>query len=103
MCFVMKTRQDNDVTDYASAFYAKMILNYCDWLDRVLFVTKTRHNNDMNDRISMMYAKNDSKLSWSIESGVVCDENQIRQLHDESFSCDLWQNQTDKTMMWPIV
>ena len=33
----------------------------------------------MSDRIGTVYVENETKLSWSIEPGVVCDENQIRQ------------------------
>ena len=43
---------------------------------------KTRHDNDVTDCTGAMYAKNDTKLLWSIESGVICNENQIGKLRD---------------------
>ena len=36
---------------------------------------KTRHDNEMTDHIGAIYAKNETKLSWSIRLGVICDEN----------------------------
>ena len=39
-------------------------------------MTKTRQENDVVNCIDVVYAKNDAKLSWLIEPGVVCDENQ---------------------------
>ena len=43
---------------------------------------KTRHDNDLTDHTGAVYIENNTKLSWSIESSVVCDENQIGQLRD---------------------
>ena len=36
---------------------------------------KTRHDNDVINHKSVVYTKNDTELSWPIESGVDCDEN----------------------------
>ena len=54
----------------------KMILNFCDWLNRVPTMTKTRNNNYVTNHIDMTYIENETKLLWPIELGVVCDENQ---------------------------
>ena len=67
----------------------KTILNYHDWMNQVLSMTKIRHENDMIDHTGAIYAKNNTKLSWPIRSGANCDENQIRQLHDQSYRCGL--------------
>lgn len=45
---------------------------------------KTRSDNDVADRIDTVYVENETKLSWSIELGVVCDENKIGQQYDLS-------------------
>ena len=36
----------------------------------------------MTDRTSVFYIENDTELSWSIKSGVICGKNQIGQLCD---------------------
>ena len=43
------------------------------------YVTKARQDNNMIDHTSVFYVEIDTKLSWSIESGANCDENQIGQ------------------------
>ena len=40
---------------------------------------KTRQDNDMTDNINVVYTESETKLTWSIKSGAVCDENQTRQ------------------------
>ena len=35
---------------------------------------KTRQDNDVTDHIGEVYIENDTELSWTIESGVNCDE-----------------------------
>ena len=45
-------------------------------------VMKTRQNNDVIDRTHALHIENNNDLSWSIESGVDYDENEIRQWHD---------------------
>ena len=47
-------------------------------------MTKTRKDNDVTERISAVYGNKNIKLSWLIVSGVVYDENQIRQQRDQS-------------------
>ena len=54
-----------------------MILDYYGRSERVPSVIKTRLDNDMTDRIGVVYTENGTKLSWSIESSVDCDENHI--------------------------
>ena len=43
---------------------------------------KTKQDNDMVSLIGAFYIENDTKLSWPIRLGTVCDENQIGQLCD---------------------
>ena len=54
----------------------KMILNFCDWSNRVPTMTKTRNDNYVTNHIDMTYIENETELLWPIELGVVCDENQ---------------------------
>lgn len=54
-----------------------MVLNCHNLSDQVRFVKKTKQDNDMINRISAVYVKNETKLSWLIESCLFCDENQI--------------------------
>ena len=58
-----KTKQDNNVIDYTSAFYAENVLNCHDRLDQEQFLMNTREDNDMNDRTSVFYVENDTELS----------------------------------------
>ena len=60
----------------------KTILNHHDQSDKVSSMIKIRHDNDVIDYTGAVYTKNNTKLSWSIRSGVICDKNQIGQLHD---------------------
>ena len=34
---------------------------------------KTKQDNDLTNCIGAVYAKNDTKISWSIELGTICD------------------------------
>ena len=43
---------------------------------------KARQDNDMTDCTSVEYTKNDTKLSWSIRSSMIYDENQSGQRRD---------------------
>lgn len=45
---------------------------------------KTWQDNDVTDHTHAVYTENDTKLSLSIRSGTVRDENQKRQLRDWS-------------------
>lgn len=38
-------------------------------------MTKITKDNDINDRTSAVYAENPTKPSWTIEQGVIYDEN----------------------------
>lgn len=60
---LMKTRQDNDVTDHASVILAKMKLNCLDRYECVSFVMKTRQHNDMTDHTGVVYTENNTCLS----------------------------------------
>ena len=48
----------------------------------------------MTNPTGIVYAENDIELSWPIGPGVVCDENQIRQRHYQSYRSSLLQNQS---------
>ena len=52
-----------------------MIMNYYDRSDWVEFVMKIKEDNDVTNCTCVVYIENDTKLSWLIGSGVVCDEN----------------------------
>ena len=56
-----------------------MKLSCLDWSDWVRSVEKTRQDNDMTDCIDADYAKNKTVQLWSIELGIVYDENLIGQ------------------------
>lgn len=47
-------------------------------------MTKTIEDNDVTDRIGVIYAKNNTKVSWTMESGALCCENKIEQWCDQS-------------------
>ena len=36
---------------------------------------KTKQDNNMTDHMSAFYVENETKLSWLIKPGVICDEN----------------------------
>ena len=36
---------------------------------------KTREDNNVTDHTGAVYVENDIKLSWSIRSSAICDEN----------------------------
>lgn len=50
---------------------------------------ETKKDNDVFDPISAFYVENETELFWSIESGAVCDENQIGKWHDQSYKSSL--------------
>ena len=45
-------------------------------------MTITREDNDVSNHTCVVYTENDTKLSWSIKSGVDYDKNKIGQLCD---------------------
>ena len=63
-------------------------------------MTKTRQDNDLSDCPGVFYIENDTELSWTIELGAVCDENQVEQLHDWSYRCSLRFQDTE--LSWLI-
>ena len=75
----MKNRYDNYVIDHINVVYTENKTKLSNWLDRVWYVTKTRQDNNVIDQISLVYVEFETKWSTPIRSGVVCDENQIRQ------------------------
>ena len=58
-------------------FTSKIKLSYKNLSYRVRSMMKI-----VTNHTRAIYAKNESKLSWSIELGVHCDENQIGQWRD---------------------
>ena len=58
-------------------------------------MTKTRKDNGVTERISAVYGNNNIKLSWSIISGVLYDENQIRQQRDQSIGLIYIETKTE--------
>lgn len=52
---------------------------------------KTRQENNVTNRTSAVYAENNTELLRPIELGEDCDENQIKQRHERSYKCDLYQ------------
>lgn len=52
----------------------KTKLSYNVRSDQVRFVTKTKHDNNVTNCTSAVYVENNTKVSWLIESGVVCDK-----------------------------
>ena len=53
---------------------------------------KINQDNDMTDRTDAVYAENDTKSSWQIGLGMVCDENHTRQWRDWSYKSGLRWN-----------
>ena len=66
------------MTDHKVYFTSKLKLNYRDLYDLVRSMMKTKQDNDVTDHIGVVYAENETKLSWLIGSGVICEEDQTR-------------------------
>lgn len=54
---------------------------------------KPMQENDVTDSTNAVHVKNEINLSWPIEPGTVCDENQTGYRHDRSYSSFLLLNQ----------
>ena len=96
-----------------------MKLSYHDQSDLVWYVIKNRQDNDVTNCIGLIYAEIETKLTGSIWSSAVYDENKIGQWHDWSYRCILCQKRNwtiltdwigchqrqkqDKTILLPIV
>ena len=50
---------------------------------------KTGQDYELTDCTSTFYSKNDTELAWLIGSGANSDRDQIGQLHDLSYKCDI--------------
>ena len=50
---------------------------------------KTGQDYELTNCIGAFYSKNDTELAWSIGSGANSDRDQIGQLHDLSYKCDI--------------
>ena len=60
---MIKTKQDNNVTNRIGLVYEKPKLNYQDLSDRVQSVMKTRQDNNITDCTSVVNTENETKLS----------------------------------------
>ena len=54
---MMKTRQDDNVTNCTNMVDTKNEMSCCDRSNHVQSMTKTKQDNDMTDRIGLAYAK----------------------------------------------
>ena len=61
---------------------------------------KTRQDNNAVHHTSALYTKNDTKLTWTIVSGAVSDENHIEKWCDQSYQCALRFHDID--LLWLI-
>ena len=59
---VMKTKQDNDLTNCIRVVYAKIETNSRDLSNWVQYVMKTIQNNDMIARTSAVYIEKKTKM-----------------------------------------
>lgn len=59
---VMKTKQDNHMTDCIGVVFIETKLSNCDRSDRVHYVTKTRQDIDVTDCIYLVYSKTKTEL-----------------------------------------
>lgn len=60
---MMKTKQDNDVTDCMDMVYVETKLNYQDLSNWVWFVLKTKQDNNVTNSTGEVYPENDIELS----------------------------------------
>lgn len=67
----------------------KTKLNCCGQSNKVQYITKMRQDNAMTNPIGMVYAKNEVELSLPIRQGMIYDEDNIGQLCDRSYRCEL--------------
>ena len=49
----------------------------------------------MTNHTGTVYTKNETELSWLIESGIVCDENQKGQWRDQSYKSAYAENEIE--------
>ena len=104
--FVMKIRQDDNLTDCTSAFYAENDTKLSWSIEHGVFYAKndielswlvrqgaiydeTRQDNDVTNRTSAIYVENETGLSWPIRLSAICDKNQIGQRLDWLYKSDL--------------
>lgn len=73
----MKTRQDNDVTEWTGAVYAKNETELSWSTNQVRSMMKTKYGNEVVERIGAFYVKNDIELSWPTVLSAICHKNQI--------------------------
>ena len=87
--FVLKTKQDNNVTYHTSAVYAKndVKLSWPIKLDATRM--KTKQDNDVTDLISLVYTENKIELSWLIRVIVAWGKNQTKQQCDQTYKCGI--------------
>lgn len=61
---------------------------------------KTKLDNNVTNCTDAIYIKNETKLSWPIELGVISDANQTRQWRDRSYRCSLRQKRNWATIFY---
>ena len=71
----MKSRQDNDLTHCMDVVYAENYIELLRLSNRVRSMMKSKLNNDVTDLTITIYVEKETKLSWSIKPGAVCDKN----------------------------
>lgn len=63
---MMKTRQENDVTDRTSIVYPKIKTKLYDLLDRMQPITKNRKDNNVINHTRVIFEEYNTKLSKPI-------------------------------------
>ena len=71
----MKSRQDNDLTHCMDVVYAENYIELLGLSNRVRSMMKSKLNNDVTNLTITIYVEKETKLSWSIKPGAVCDKN----------------------------
>lgn len=61
--FVMKTKQDNNMTDRIGAIYTKNDNELSRLIVSDVICDETKQNNDMTNRIGAVYIENETELS----------------------------------------
>ena len=74
--YVIKTKQDNDVTKRIGAIYVKNDIELSQSM-RLSVVFDEDKIGNVTNRTSVVYVKNDIELSWPIRSSADYDKNQI--------------------------
>ena len=98
--FVMKTKQDKDITNRISLVYAKNDTEQWDKFDQVQSVMKTQYDNDVTDCIGVVYIKAKTEISGSIGLGSINDKT--RQDNDVTDLSHVVYIENETELSWPI-